>query len=86
MATNILTTGSTAATSSDVVVAASSTLVVALKGGDGKSFVQITMKDDGGAYNGIGYLRGSAPSALLGAGTYQFVRTVQSSSCGVFSG
>lgn len=85
MPTQILATGSTAASSSDVVV--TSTLAVSLKGVvGGQAVVTIALKDDAGAYQEIGALTASSPATVISApGTYRFTRRA-GETCGVFSG
>jgi hypothetical protein len=84
MATEILATGSTDATSSDVAV--TTALTVALKGlsGDAPANVRIELYD-GAAYQLVGALTSSSRAQVItGPGTYRFVRTT--GTCGVFSG
>ena len=85
MGTQILATGSTAASSADVVV--TDALAVALKGEVGmESFVYIELKDDAGAYNVVGSLTSHSPATIIvTAGTYRFTRRA-GATCGVFSG
>lgn len=89
MATQILASGTGAATSGDVVV--TTPLAVALKRTganrvDENAFVEVQLQDDAGAYNVIGQLTTRIPGAVIGgAGTYRFVRAASSSACGVFS-
>lgn len=86
MATQILATASTAADSTDLVVAAGTPVTVCLKGvvaADAR--VLISIKDDGGAYIGVGELTSSRPAQVVTApGTYRFSRPA-GTSCGVFS-
>lgn len=82
MPSNILSTDSTAATSADVTL--TSETLVSLKAAAVGAKVNITVKDDGGAYNPCGELTQAKPSGSLPAGTYQFTR-VAGASCGVFS-
>lgn len=86
MATQILSTASTAADSNDVTVVAGTPLAVNLKGvTDGNALVIIKLKDDASDYNVVGSLTSTAPSTLISApGTYRFSR-VSGSACGVFS-
>ena len=85
MATEILSTGSTAANSSDVVIAEGGALTVCLKGAAAGSAVVISLKDDGSSYNVIGVINSQNPSVLISAaGTYRFTR-IAGSACGVFS-
>ena len=85
MATEILATGSTAASSADVVV--TSDLAVSLKGvTDGQALVTISIKDDAAGYQAIGSLTSQSPSTVISApGTYRFTRRL-GATCGVFSG
>lgn len=85
MATQILATGSTAASSADVVV--TDDLAVALKGEVGmESFVYVELKDDAAAYQQVGSLTSHAPATVISApGTYRFTRRA-GATCGVFSG
>lgn len=85
MATQLLATGSTAASSSDLVV--TSAVAVAIKGFvTATAEVIIEIKDDGGAYVAVGTLTSSQPATVLSAaGTYRFTRRA-GATCGVFSG
>lgn len=82
MPTSILSTGTTAATSSDVTLTADT--LVALKSAAAGAQVNITLKDDAGAYHLVDDLTKEKPSGILPAGTYQFTR-VAGASCGVYS-
>jgi len=86
MATELLATGSTAASSSDLVVADGSTVTVALKGDTtGEAYVQILLKDDAGAYAVIGAISPYLRAVVIAApGTYRFTRRA-GAVCGVFS-
>lgn len=88
---NVLTIGTTSASSSDIVVANGATLSVGLKktgGGvlNARSNVKIYRKDDLGGYNYIGRLNTSDPGYVLQEGTYRFTREANGASVGVFSG
>jgi hypothetical protein len=84
-AANLITTGVTAATSADIVVAATP-VIVALKGITGQPYIEVQLKDDAAAYNGIGGLSKSTPSMVLSAaGTYRLSRPA-GDGCGAFSG
>jgi hypothetical protein len=87
MATEILSTASTAADSSDVVVASGEVLSVSLKGvANGQARVIVYLKDDASAYQVIGELTSHRPSmAITSPGTYRFSRAA-GAACGVFSG
>lgn len=87
MATEILATGNTAASSDDVTVASGDSLAVALKDNDGRGVVKIELKDDAGNYNEVAELSAAARqrSAVLDqAGTYRFTR-LAGNQCGVFN-
>lgn len=83
MATQLLATGSTAASSSPLTVTAPVT--ISLKGLTGADAdVNIELQDDAGAYVQVGELTSSQPATLITApGTYRFSRTA--GTCGVFS-
>ncbi|MBZ9973505.1 hypothetical protein LB517_28145 [Mesorhizobium sp. BR1-1-12] len=85
-ATQLLATGSTAASSTDLTIAAGTPVVVCLKGvADGGALVIVSLKDDAGAYNVIWRLTSGSPVIeITGPGTYRFTR-VAGSACGVFS-
>jgi hypothetical protein len=85
MATEILATASTAASSSDVVV--TTAIAVSVKGvADGEAYVTILLKDDGAAYDVVGSLTSHSPATVISApGTYRFTRRA-GAACGVFSG
>jgi hypothetical protein len=86
MATEILSTASTAANSADVTVAAGTPITVGLKGVvDQGAIVLISLKDDAAAYNQVGRLTSDVPSLMISApGTYRFSR-VAGATCGVFN-
>jgi hypothetical protein len=88
-AIELLATGSTAADSTELTVSAGAPVTVSLKGyTDSQVRVSISLKDDGNAFNVVGYLDSSA--AIRGAacisapGVYKFSRTA-GQTCGVFS-
>jgi hypothetical protein len=81
-AANVLTVGTTAASSSDTVIAAATLFGLKTTAADAK--VAITLKDDLGGYNVIGALSNSQPTAFLQPGTYKFTRPA-GPSCGVYS-
>ena len=84
MPSNVLTTGTTAASSADQTITTDT--VYGLKGDGDSAQVLIEQKDDQGAYNLIGVLsKPSNRSAILGPGTYRFRRQA-GVSCGVYSG
>lgn len=84
-AAEVLAIGIGLANSADVVL--TTTTAYALKGHDSGSFVNVSLKDDGGAYRPVGSLTPGAPGTSISApGTYRFTRPASSSSCGVFSG
>lgn len=86
MPANIMTTGSGPADSSDVVVDPGDELGVGLKGAAWGAVVNISIKDDGGAYVLVdGLTQGSPATVLKGGFTYRFSR-VGTAACGVFSG
>lgn len=83
-AANVLTTGTTAASSADQTITADT--VYGLKGAGDSAHVLIEQKDDLGAYNLIGTLaKPNQMSVVLAAGTYRFTRPA-GPSCGVYSG
>lgn len=84
-ATQILAAGNTAADSADVTVVAGTPVTVCLKGVAVGATVNISLKDDAGAYNVIGQLISQNPALMISApGTYRFSR-VAGGTCGVFS-
>ncbi|MBC7148084.1 MAG: hypothetical protein H5U22_01790 [Rhizobium sp.] len=89
MATELLATGSTAASSTDLVVADGATVTVSLKGYTSKAVkVKIELKDDAAAYNVVGSLESWPDNlravSIAAPGTYRFTRTA-GDTCGVFS-
>lgn len=85
MPTNLISTGTTAATSSDVVLADGEAANWALKSAAEGAEVHIDLKDDAGAYHSIGRLLSSDPAKnVSGPGTYR-ARRIAGASCGVFS-
>lgn len=82
MASNILTTAATAASSAEITLTTDT--LVALKGAATGAKVDITVKDDTGAFASIGELTQARPSGILPAGIYVFTRIV-GAACGVFS-
>lgn len=86
MATQLLAVNTTAASSSDIVIADGESVTVCLKGFTTHSRVNISLKDDGGAYVDVGVLQAGAPALVIsGPGTYRVTR-VAGAACGVFSG
>jgi len=83
MATLILATGSTVASSSPLTV--TSAIAVSLKGVTGADAdVNIELQDDAGSYVQVGELNSSQPATMIVApGVYRFTRTA--GTCGVFS-
>ena len=81
-AANILTTATTDASSSDQTI--TSDTVFGLKGSSQGARVRIELKDDGSAYNVVGYLTNEEPAKVLSAGTCRFTR-MGGVSCGVYS-
>lgn len=86
MATELLATGTSAATSSDLVLASGETAVIFLKSavtdGDGSAVVLIQLKDSGGNYNTVGQLtvaRQGNAKLLSGPATYRFSRPLGAS-------
>lgn len=85
-ATNLIATGTTAATSSNIVLADGASALLALKAPIQGAVVHIDLLDDEAAFNSIGRLTGSEPAKLVsGPGTFR-VRRIAGASCGVFSG
>lgn len=82
MATNILSTASTAADSADQTFTAET--LVSLKGVAHGARVVVHLKDDGAGYNVVAELTHMKASGVLPAGTYRFTR-VAGAACGVFS-
>ena len=88
MATELIATGSSEASSSDVVVPDGTPVTISLKGATGPSArVLIELKDDEAGYNLIGEITSLQPNAVVLArpGTYRMTR-VAGATCGVFSG
>ncbi len=86
MPTQILATGSGAANSADLVVAAGDSLGVCLKGAAAGAAVNVSVKDDAGAYVWVATLTDQNPAAVLAGGfTYRLSRT-GTVACGAFSG
>lgn len=87
MATQLIASGSTAASSSDVTVTAGAPITVSIKGATNmEARVVIELKDDASTYNTVGQLTASQPSAVLaGPGVYRLTR-IAGGTCGVFSG
>ena len=81
-APNVLTVGTTAASSSDTTITTDTLFGIKTTAPDAK--VSITLKDDLGGYNIIGVLSNSQPTAFLQPGTYKFTRPA-GPSCGVYS-
>lgn len=92
MASELIATGSAAATSSDITVAAGSTATVFLKDADGGQMakgakVAIEIKDSGGVYNTVGWLTDSMPAVVIsGVGTYRARRYPTGAIVGVGQG
>jgi hypothetical protein len=92
MASELIATGSVAATSSDITVAAGSTATVFLKDADGGQMpdgakVAIEIKDSGGVYNTVGWLTERNPAAVISAaGTYRARRYPTGAVVGVGQG
>lgn len=86
MATELLSTAATAANSSDLTVVAGTPVTVCLKGVTGADArVVVSLKDDAGAYVGVGELTSSQPAmAITAPGLYRFSRAV-GVTAGVFS-
>lgn len=82
MATNIISTGTTATDSSDTTFTTDT--LVSLKDAVPGAQVNISAKDDAAAYQRVGVLTQDKPSGILPAGTYRFSR-LAGASCGVFS-
>lgn len=81
-AANVLSAGTSAASSSDQTITTDT--VFGLKGATTGARVKIELKDDGSAYNLVGYLTLEEPAKVLSAGTWRFTR-LQGVSCGVYS-
>lgn len=85
MATELIATGTTAATSSDIVVTAGAPVTVGLKGVEATSAIAIQLKDDAGAYQNVGALTPYKPAlAITAPGTYRLSRAL-GANCGAFS-
>lgn len=86
MATQLLTAGTTAASSADLVVATGTPVTVVLNSVvDDDAQVRIEVKDPAGAYWPVGLLSSSVPAtSITAAGTYRFTR-IATGACGVFS-
>lgn len=87
MATELLATGGTVASSIDLVVADGETVTVALKGvTDAFPTVDVELKDDAGGYNRVEVIdmtKNEDPVIVITApGTYRFTR--RAGMCGVF--
>ena len=92
MATNLLTTGTTAANSSDFTLAAGEEATISLKDAAGTKIsggaqVFIDIKDDAGQYFAIDRLGPDKVAVILkGVGTYRVRRIANGVSVGVFRG
>lgn len=86
MATELLSTASTAANSSDVTVTASTPVVVMMKDQvDANALINIFLKDEDAAYLKVGELTPARPLlTITGPGLYRLAR-VAGSTCGAFS-
>lgn len=92
MASELIAIGAGAANSSDITVADGAAVTVGLKQTDetvvGLCEIEVSIKDDGGAYRKIGTLRNNPVErahVLTGPGVYRLSRTATSNSCGAFS-
>jgi len=85
MATNLISTGDTAATSSEVTLADGASANWALKSAAQGAEVVIELEDNAGSFHGIGRLVSTDPAKnIVGPGTYR-ARRIAGASCGVFS-
>lgn len=86
MATNIITTGSTAENSDDFTLESGETASLVLKDAAGLvTTVFVDQKDDAGSYHQVGELqRGS--QVLIGPGTFRVRRAAGGKACGIFRG
>jgi len=85
MATQLLAVGATAANSADLVITSGSPITIGLKGVvDGGACVRLSLKDDEGNYQSLGFLTAGYPVGVLNApGTYRLSR-LAGSPCGVY--
>lgn len=81
-AANVLTTGTANGSSSDQAI--TSDTVFGLKEFTPYAKVRIELKDDGGAYNVVGYLTPGEQAKVCSPGTWRFTR-VGGAACGVYS-
>lgn len=85
-AAEILATGTGALNSSDVTITTTA-LAVAMKGFASDAIVNVSLKDDAGAYNRFCSITSDNPSRVFSAaGVYRFSRPASSGACGLFSG
>lgn len=86
MATELLSTASSAANSSDVVIVAGTPVAVSMKDqAVATAQINIMLKDEDGAYFKVGELTAAQPFTCITApGTYRLTR-VAGATCGAFS-
>lgn len=86
MATELLATADTDATSADITVGADTPVTVCIKESSPNARISIELKDDDDNYNIVGSLRPNQPAMVIsGPGVYR-LRRVAGNSCGAFSG
>jgi hypothetical protein len=85
-AANLITTGTTAATSADIVLADGASILISLKSPADGAEVHIDLKDDASVWQSMGRILASDPAkTVYGPGTFR-ARRIAGASCGVFSG
>jgi hypothetical protein len=85
MATELLSTASTAANSSEVTVTAGAPVTVAMKGATAGALINVQIKDETGAFHVIDKLTIERPALVIsGPGVYRLAR-VAGGSCGAFN-
>lgn len=87
MPTQIIASGSTAASSADLTMVAGTPITVSLKDVvDGNARVVLEIKSDAGAYNVISELTSHLQTGIItGPGVYRVSR-IAGGTCGVFTG
>lgn len=92
MATELIATGTTAASSADITVVEGAAATVALKDANGarmglSALVYIEIKDDAGGYTTFDILTSDHPARrIVAAGTYRLRREANGPAVGAFQG
>lgn len=90
MATELIATGFTAATSADITLADGESATVGMKEGTVRAIIKIELKDDTGGYNAVGVLDQQRPAVSINAaGTYRLRRIAGEDAafaCGAYRG